>query len=176
MITLQTDAFGWSADSGGEYLTVRTTRAKEILPLIEGGKRYTVEIKPYSEKRSRNANSFLWAILSQCADKLNTTREELYMDYVRKIAPYKDFTLTEDEARTFRVAWGKMGLGWQTEQVDFDGDGVVIRAYYGSSTYTKKRMSRLIDMVVEDAKQIGVDCLSERERALLIERWEPVKP
>lgn len=175
MIRLETDSIGWVADANGESLTLRTKRAREIAESVEQGKRYTVEIKEYSERRSRNANNFMWSLLSQCADILRTTKEELYIQYVRKIGPYKDFTLTEDEARTFSVAWSRIGTGWPTERVDFDGDNVVIRAYYGSSTYTKKRMSRLIDMVVEDAKEIGVDCMTEKERALLIDKWEPVK-
>ena len=175
MLTLQTDAITYGADMSGEFLAIHTPRAKELLPSFDGVKRYTVEIKEYREKRSRNANNFMWALLAQCGEVLGRAKEDLYIDYVRKIGPFKEFTLSEQEAATFRVVWEHMGTGWPTEQVDFDGDGVVIRAYYGSRTYSKKRMSRLIDMIVEDAKEIGVDCLTEKERALLIDKWEPVK-
>ena len=176
MVTLQTESITYGADMVGEYLAVHTPRTKELLQQFEQGKKYTVEIKEYSEKRSKTANSFMWACLSACAGKLGTTKEELYIGYIRKIGPYKDFKLSEDEAKTFRVAWQNLGTGWPTEQVDFTPDGdVVIRAYYGSSTYTKKRMSRLIDMVVEDAKEIGVDCMTEKERSLLIDKWTPVE-
>lgn len=45
MLTLQTDSITYGADMGGEFIAVHTNRAKYILPLIEQGKRYTVEIK-----------------------------------------------------------------------------------------------------------------------------------
>lgn len=136
-------------------------------------KKYAVEINEYREKRSLNANSYFWQLLDKMASMLDHTKEELYLGYVREIGPFKDFTLTEDEAKTFRVAWERLGTGWPTEQVDYDSDGerVVIRAYYGSSTYTKKRMSRLIDMAVQDAKAMGIETLPPEKLEGMIEEW-----
>ena len=93
---------------------------------------------------------------------------------MREVGPHKDFTLTQGEAKTFRVAWERLGTGWPTEQVDFDRDGdrVVIRAYYGSSTYNSKQMSRLIDSIVEDAKEIGIETLPPEKLAAMKEEWD----
>ena len=67
--------------------------------------------------------------LDKLADAIRSTKEEIYLQKVREVGPYKDFSLTEDEAKTFRVAWEKLGTGWPTEQVDYgrDGDRVVVR-------------------------------------------------
>ena len=109
------------------------------------------------------------------ADAIHSTKNDIYIQKVREIGPFKDFILTEDEAKTFRIAWERLGTGWPTEQVDYDRDGerLVIRAYYGSSTYNTKQMSRLIDSIVQDCKDAGIDVLSERERSLLIDEWKP---
>ena len=138
-------------------------------------KKYVVEIKEYQERRSLDANAYFWQLLDKMAAVLDHTKEELYIAYVREVGPFKDFTLTQDEANTFRVAWSMLGTGWPTEQVDFDPDGdrVVIRAYYGSSTYTKKQMSRLIDMAVQDAKAIGgIETLPPHKLAGMLDEWE----
>lgn len=134
-------------------------------------RKYVAEIKEFREKRSLDANAYFWVILDKIAEALARTKEELYLEYVKKVGPFKDFTLTEDEAKTFRVAWNRLGIGWPTEQVDYDQDGdrVVIRAYYGSSTYNTKQMSRLIDMVVEDAKGLGIETMTPEELARLKE-------
>lgn len=57
--------------------------------------------------------------------------------------------------------------------MDFAEDGcrVVIRAYYGSSVYDTKRMSRILDAVIQDAKEMGIETLGERELSLLKEEW-----
>lgn len=134
---------------------------------------YSCEIKEHRGKRSLEANKYAWALLSKLADALNTTKEELYLQKVREVGPFKDFTLTQDEAKTFRVAWEMLGTGWPTEQVDFDKDGdrVVVRSYYGSSTYNTKQMSRLIDSIVEDAKEIGVETLPPDKIQAMKEEW-----
>lgn len=170
------DAFKWSQDADGEWLCIRTKDAQPFLENVKQGKQYTVEIKEYRETRTRTANNFLWMILDKCAEKLHTTKEELYRKYIPSVGTFRDWDLPEDKVGTFCHAWESQGTGWVTERVDYAGDGnlITIRAYYGSSTYTKQRMSRLIDMVVEDAKELGVDCMTEKERSLLIDKWEPV--
>ena len=154
-------------------LKVREPAMAKAFVLNRSNGLYDVDIKPHREKRSLDANSYCWVLLEKLADALHTTKEELYIHAVRMVGPHKDFTLTEDEAKTFRVAWERLGTGWPTEQVDYspDGERVVIRAYYGSSTYNTKQMSRLIDSIVEDCKAVGVETLPPDKIALLKEAW-----
>lgn len=137
-------------------------------------KKYAVEIKEYRERRSLDANAYLWVLLEKLANVLETAKDELYIKYVRRYGIFKDFTLEEEEAPTFRHAWEMLGTGWPTEVVDFDhvGEKVVVRAYYGSSQYNTKQMSRLINAVVEDCKAQGIDTLTPLEQARLLEDWK----
>lgn len=132
-----------------------------------------VTLKKYREKRSSDANGYMWVLLDKLADVLNRTKEDLYIDYIRRFGMFKDFTLTEDEAKTFRVAWENFGTGWPTEQVDYaqDGERVVIRAYYGSSRYNTKQMSRLIDAIVADCQDAGIETLPPQKIDALLEAW-----
>ena len=167
----------WSMDAAGDWLCIQTKDARRTLDSLKPGKVYDVEIKEHREKRSLDANAYCWVLLDKLAEALDTTKEELYRGYVRKIGPFKDFDLTVDEAKTFRTAWERLGQGWPTEQVDFtpDGERVVIRAYYGSSTYNTKRMSRLIDMIVEDCKEQGIETLTPQQLDAMKERWKCTK-
>jgi hypothetical protein len=137
------------------------------------GQTYEATIKPYRERRSLDANRYFWKLLDQIADALHSEKNDLYLSYVKRVGPFKDFTLTEGEAKTFRKAWSMLGIGWPTEQVDYDASGefVIIRAYYGSSQYNTKQMSRLIDLVVEDAKDLGIETMTPAELERLKEDW-----
>ena len=141
--------------------------------LTKRDKPYVLEIKEKKEKRSLDANAYFWKLLTDLANALGGTKDELYLKYVREVGPYKDFALSPDEAQTFRTAWSMLGTGWPTEQVDYtpDGDQVIIRAYYGSSQYNKKQMSRLIDSVVEDCSIVGIETLTPEKLSLLKEEW-----
>lgn len=126
-----------------------------------------VTIKKWRDKRSIDANNYMWRLLEDLAIVTRQTKEHLYLDFIKRFGLFKDFTLTQDEAKTFRVAWSNLGTGWPTEQVDFDPDGdrVVIRAYYGSSTYNTKQMSRLVDAVIDECKAQGIDTDTPAEKA-----------
>ena len=172
---MQTSRARWQQDSDGTWLCFQVTKQDALKTCgdMDPGKTYDVTVKLHREKRSLDANGYCWALLDKLAEALDTTKEELYISFIRHIGPYKDFTLTEDEARTFRVAWERIGTGWPTERVDYDQDGdrVVIRAYYGSSVYNTKQMSRLIDSIVVECKEQGIDTLTPDRLRALMEDW-----
>lgn len=176
MTTITFDKVSWQRDRDGVWLCLHAEVPSQVQGICEKfaeDKRYVAELKEYREKRSLTANAYFWQLLDKMAAALMRDKEDLYLDYVKHIGPFKDFTLTEEEAKTFRVAWSMLGTGWPTEQVDIseDGDKLVIRAYYGSSQYSTRQMSRLIDTVVEDAKGLGIETLTPLELARLKEEW-----
>lgn len=166
----------WQQDDGGFWISLKVDNPFEARQFLSNkkDKKYVAEVKEFRERRSLDANAYFWRLLDEVAEVLGRVKEDLYLDYVKKCGPFKDFTLTEDEAKTFRIAWSRLGTGWPTEQVDFspDGDRVVVRAYYGSSQYNTKQMSRLIDMVVEDAKELGIETLTPEELSRMKEEWK----
>ena len=134
---------------------------------------YTAELKEHREKRSLDANAYLWILLDRLAESVGSTKEELYLTYVKERGLVRDFCLLPEDVGTVTTAWSMLGVGWKTEQVDYaeDGDRVIIRAYYGSSTYNTKQMSRLIDSVVEDCKALGIETLPPEKLEAMKEEW-----
>lgn len=141
---------------------------------------YTLEIKKKKKRRSLNANAYLWEMCNQLAAELSKdgtilTKEDIYRDAIKQCGIYKDFFgLSVKDADTLRHAWEMLGTGWITEQVDYmpDGENVVIRCYYGSSQYNTKQMSRIINHIVEECKQQGIETMTKQERSLLLSEWE----
>lgn len=139
------------------------------------GKELQAEIKPYKKRRSRNANAYMWELCTEISEATGISKEDVYRETIRQMNVYRDFPpMTEKEARTFQIGWGKLGTGWMTEQVDYaeDGERKIIRAYFGSSTYNTKQMSRLIDLLVQEAEELGITVISDKERALLVDEWK----
>ena len=144
---------------------------RERYDALHGGD-IDADFKKWRDKRSRDANAYMWVLLDKLADVLGREKNDLYIEYVRRYGTFKDFTLTPDEAGTFCHVWHELGTGWPTEQVDYapDGDHVVIRAYYGSSTYSTKRMSRLIEAIVRDCKELEIETMTPDELSALLSR------
>lgn len=45
------------------------------------------------------------------------------------------------------------------------------KVYKGSSEYDTREMSILIDGIIDEAKALDIEVISEREKALLLQEW-----
>lgn len=164
---MRVEEFRWA----GGWLGIKTS-SPDALRLVNADPG-EYDITPHKEKRSLNANGYLWQLCDKIAEATFTTKEDIYREAVRSVGIFRDFHLSEDEAKTFCTAWGMLGTGWVTEQLDYarDGETLVIRAYYGSSKYNTKQMSRLIDYIVAEAKDLDIETLTPQELARMKEEW-----
>ena len=51
----------------------------------------------------------------------------------------------------------------------------LVHAYYGSSTFDTEEMSRLINAIVEDCKELGIETRTPEEIENLLSLWEQAK-
>lgn len=160
---------------GGVWLCIKVNEPAIARTFIldKQNRLYDCEIKEHREKRSLDANAYCWVLLDKLADAIRSTKEELYLQKVREIGIFRDFILEEAAVKTFRTVWERQGTGWPTEIVDYSrsGDRRGVRAYYGSSPYNTKQMSRLIDSIVQDCKDLGIETLPPEKLAAMKEEW-----
>jgi len=48
---------------------------------------------------------------------------------------------------------------------------VQLQCYFGSHTYNSKEFSVLLDGVLDEAKELGIEILSEADKDLLLKEW-----
>ena len=64
-------------------------------------------------------------------------------------------------------------MGWMVETFPSKIKGCTNAIlYYGSSTYDKAQMGQLIDLIVQECKQQGIETMTPRELAMLKEAWD----
>lgn len=154
-------------------LNEKRTFLTEADDLISNEK-LSIELKPYREKRSKDANAYMWTLCQLLAEKVGISKEDVYRAQIKEVGVFKDFhSLDPRDAATLRTAWGMLGTGWVSEQVDYERDGetVCVRCYYGSSRYNTKQMSRLLDNLIQDCQEQGIDTITPEEKARLIDKW-----
>lgn len=145
------------------------------LPFLEKFKPGKYEIIKIIEKRTTRANAYMWALCKDISKAVGITKNEVYRNAIKEMNVYKDVGgLTEADAATLMTAWQMNGQGWVAEKVDYEPDGehVMVRFYYGSSTYNAKQMQRLIDLLIEDARSVGVQTPSDEYLHHLMEDYE----
>lgn len=131
-----------------------------------------VLIKEYKNTRSLDANAYMWSLLTKLQDKLNIPKEDLYKKYIKSIGTAEILPVKKEAVSRFREAWHKNGLGWITETTPSKLKGFTnVIAYYGSSSYDTKEMSRLINEVVEDCKEQNIETKPDVEIQNLLKQW-----
>ena len=133
---------------------------KSVLRAFESLKErdLTITVKEYRQKRSLSQNAYLWVLLDKLAQKLNQSKEDIYKTFIRDYGVFEILPLKNEAVDIFKSKWSK-GIGWFCEDL---GESKLkgytrLIAYYGSSTYNTKEMTRLIDAVVTDCKEQGID-------------------
>jgi hypothetical protein len=136
-----------------------------------------IDIKKWRKKRSLNANDYFWKLCGLLAKKLNITDLEVYHHHIKSVGVKRTETMNTELYKTMSTAWGMLGKGWLTERVDFgkDKDEGLYNFYYGSSVYNTKQMSRLIDSIVEDCKEQGIETLTPQELETMKAAWKNAK-
>lgn len=137
-----------------------------------------VEIKKARRHRSLDANAYAWVLIDQIAAKARIKASEVYRSAIREIGGVSsDLQMPMEAVEPFREIWQKNGIGNQVELISADENTgwVQARVYYGSSTYDTAQMSRLIDILIQDAEALGIPTITPAEEERLLGRWQKKK-
>ena len=147
------------------------TAPKSVLRAFNGlnDKPLTVQVKEYRAKRSLSQNAYLWVLLDKLAQALDLGKEAVYKSYIKDYGVFEILPIRNDAVDGFKSKWGKNGIGWFTEDLgESKLNGYTkLAAYYGSSTYNTEEMKRVIDAVVYDCKEQGIETMTLRDIILL---------
>lgn len=136
--------------------------------------KYEVIVQKKPIKRSLDANAYAWVLMSKLAKKLGTTKLEVYREYIKDTSAFKIIPVRADEVERFEEIWSSNGDGWICEVM---GDcrrtegHKNVRCYYGSSIYTTDEMTHLIDLIVADCKQQGIETMTPIELERMKASW-----
>lgn len=134
--------------------------------LLSQDREKTFEVKPYHPKRSLNANAFCWHLCNEMANVLRTSKDEVYQEMLKRYGQSRVISvLSEIDISRFVKYYEEIGKG-HVEGKEFTH----YRCYIGSSEYDSREMAILIDGIVDEAKELGIDTLPttavERMKAL----------
>lgn len=157
-------------DIGGEWDDLRKNE------------RLVFSVKEYKRKRSLDANAYYWVLVTKLAKVLNLSKPHLHNILLRRygqpeiidgqmvflvLPDSESGTRKADEAETYHIR--------PTSQVKTGVDGKMYRTYVmlrGSSTYNTAEMSELIDGLVSECKEQGIETLPEEELKRMMQMYE----
>ena len=157
---------------GKVVLMLDTDLSAEYLDELKD-KELKVQISVWRQDRSLNANNYCWKLLDEIAQRTHSTKEEVYQEIISKVGVFEILPIRNEAVDNFVEKWQSRGLGWVCNIMRDSRipNYTNVIAYYGSSVYNTKEMSRLIDEVVQEAQALGVQTKTPQELAELKNLW-----
>jgi hypothetical protein len=142
---------------------------QELYDIIRNGKKLSVELKQFRVKRSIDANAMLWVILDKIAQHLRTSKDEVYLQMLQRYGVFTHIVVKKEAVDRIKSEWKTVvDLGEVTVN---NKTGIQLQCYFGSSTYDSKEFSVLLTGVIDEARGMGIEVISEEEKESLIENW-----
>ena len=165
-----------TTDGGRITLTVPKNRLNSLFKLKDD--LCDVDIKKHTEKRSLDANNYMWVLCRDLARDLSkespVTSFEVYRLMLRRYSSWWDviwisenmfnFLKSEEEKKnaTYRVV----------DDLERKGGKVKAKVWLGSSKFNSEEMSRVIDGIVQECKDRDIDTMPPDELERLVSSWQ----
>ena len=132
-----------------------------------------VDIRRYNKQRSLDANAYAWVLIDKIAEKMHVTKTFVYQMAIRDIGGVSETVCVQEEkAERMKAWWTAKGLGWQVDEFPSKIQGCKnLILYCGSSEFDTAQMSRLIELLIQEAEGLGISTITPKEYEALLERW-----
>ena len=144
----------------------KNTLLREYQPL-ENEELLSIEIKKYRNKRSLNANNYCWALINELGNALNLSKDEVYLTMLKR---YGQSELVSILSSINIVGYFKYYEVAGTTILN-NKEFTHYKIYKGSSEYDTKEMSILIDGIVSECKELGIETMDQAELEALKNSW-----
>lgn len=149
----------------------------EFIKLLQTEDVKTLEVIKYKEKRSLSANSALWIMCDKIAKKINSTKDDIYVQMLLKYGVFETviiknaaYSALEHKINKASSAESKISLcKIINEYTKGNENWLEVQCYFGSSTYNADEFRFLLNGVIEDAKELNIDFFSKHEIEQMLE-------
>lgn len=151
----------------GHELILKSVDYSEIRRFAYNFKAGNYEIERKRKKRSTDANALCWKLCTEIANVLRTDKDSIYVDMLKRYGQSDIISvLATVDVKGYFKYYDVFGKGTVNGK-----EFIHYKVYKGSSEYDTREMSILIDGIIDEAKALDIEVISEREKMLLLEEW-----
>lgn len=148
-------------------LTLRVADRTYLNSEFLDGRELDLSLKEFKPKRSLNANAYMWALIGKIAEAMRISQDEVYH---KMLCDYGTYEKEDGVTQILSIRADAKLTGWlwihtkPIKTVDLEGKRFTHYALIkGSSDYNTKEMSFLLDGVIYEAKELGIEVMTPEE-------------
>lgn len=145
----------------------------------------SVKLVTWRDKRSLDANAYYWALLSKLAASIGVSRPFAHNYLLRRYGQVDmaagrviEVLIPEDESARERIDEDMEIHLTPTDALEVAEDQTILRVYQklkGSHEYNTKEMSDLLNGLISECKEVGIETATPEEIARMIALYEEAR-
>jgi len=150
--------------TGAPKITLAVNEKGDLLSGYDELKDYeklSIEIKPYRKKRSLDQNAYAWVLIGKIADKLRTSKDEVYLDMLKRYGQGGVIKVQPQAEQTILTALKY----YEPHEKLYTETDKYYRVWAGSSGYNTEEMTIFVDGIISEAQELGIQTLTPDELA-----------
>lgn len=133
------------------------------------GKELIVTAEAFKDLRSGEANRLLWDCIGKLAKYQNKDKWVVYLESLKKYGQYTYFCMKPEAVEAFKEKWRECEV---IGELEINGQKAIqLLCFFGSSTYTTKEFAQLLDGVIQDMVDAGMDKPLSKEMRRALDQW-----
>lgn len=151
----------------GDELILKSPDLSEIRRFAYQFKAGEYQIERKKKKRSTDANALCWKMCTEIANVLRTDKESVYVEMLRRYGQSDIVSVVSSvDVKGYFKYYEEFGRGTVNGK-----EFTHYKVYKGSSEYDTREMSILLDGILDEAKALDIEVITEREKSLLLTEW-----
>ena len=172
---LQNVSRDWQSGQFQVTFTVNEPSAIKEVDNIKDLDRLSIKAVKYRQKRSLDANALLWCCLDKIAKGMSPPADkwDIYLQMLKRYGKYTYICVKPNVVDAVKAQWRESEI---VGEIKINGsDAVQMLCYFGSSTYNTKEFSVLLDGVISEMKEMGLEAPASEDMRRALEHWEKMQ-
>ena len=169
-ITGKIDAVNVDFITGVHKITFTVNEKAELMQgydALKDVELLTIDAKPFRKRRSLNANAYAWKLITDIADVLRASKDEIYLQMLKRYGQSELISVL-----SHIPIGGYIKYYEQAGESTLNGKAFThYRVYKGSSEFDTREMAVLIDGIVSEAKALDIPTETPAEIERIKSLW-----
>lgn len=167
--TLKEVSRDWKDNKFNVTFTIDEQLTQESIDSISDCKLNIKAVK-HRQKRSLDANATLWLCLGRIANALRADKWDIYLQMLKRYGKYTYICVKPNVVEAVQKQWRECEV---IGEVEIGGKKAVqMLCYFGSSTLNTQEFSILLDGVISEMKEMGLETPTTEDMRRSLEQWE----
>ena len=161
----------WLTGQMNITLSINERSALQEIDSIKDCEKLAIKAVKYRAKRSLDANALLWAMCTEIAGVVNSSKDDVYESMLQKYG----YLQKDEEGYIVITVKANEDISKIPGHWKFYKSNDIFSSYLmikGTSEYDTAEMAKFLDRVIEEAVELGIAPPTSKEMQRALEQWE----